>query len=297
MRSFICGLVVAACLTGNANAVEIQQWERIPIALPLAVGQERIVFVDQNVRVGLPRALKGKLRIQSTGGAIYLLANEPIPPTRVQLQNVASGEIMLVDIAAIVSAPDQAALEPMKIVARHQPGSSSARSHVAKNTGANSQDEKAEEQTLSTDIPAPKTETPTPVVITRYAAQLLYAPLRTVEPVPGVSQVNLNRRLDLTTLLPTQPINASALGAWRMAGYWVTAVKLQNASEQHLTLDPRELMGDFTAATFQHPYLGAKGHATDTTIVYLVTQGHGLAESLVPANIARIDPKGGSREE
>ncbi|MGI3745904.1 MAG: TIGR03749 family integrating conjugative element protein [Janthinobacterium lividum] len=297
MRSFICGLVVAACLTGNANAVEIQQWERIPIALPLAVGQERIVFVDQNVRVGLPRALKGKLRIQSTGGAIYLLANEPIPPTRVQLQNVASGEIMLVDIAAIVSAPDQAALEPMKIVARHQPGSSSARSHVAKNTGANPQDEKAEEQTLSTDIPAPKTETPTPVVITRYAAQLLYAPLRTVEPVPGVSQVNLNRRLDLTTLLPTQPINASALGAWRMAGYWVTAVKLQNASEQHLTLDPRELMGDFTAATFQHPYLGAKGHATDTTIVYLVTRGHGLAESLVPANIARIDPKGSSREE
>lgn len=297
MRPFIYGLLVAACLNGYANAVEIQQWERIPIALPLAVGQERIVFVDQNVRVGLPRALKGKLRIQSTGGAIYLLANELIPPTRVQLQNVASGEIMLVDIAATVSAPDQAALEPMKIVAGKQSGSRSERSHVAKNTGANPQDDKAEEQTLSTDTTASKTETPVPVVITRYAAQMLYAPLRTVEPVPGVSQISFNRRLDLTTLLPTQPINASALGAWRMAGYWVTAVKLQNTSEQHITLDPRELMGDFTAATFQHPYLGAKGHATDTTIVYLVTRGHGLAESLVPANIARIDPKGGSREE
>jgi integrating conjugative element protein (TIGR03749 family) len=297
MRSFICGLVAGACLTGNANAVEIQQWERIPIALPLAVGEERIVFVDQNVRVGLPRALKGKLRIQSTGGAIYLLANEPIPPTRVQLQNVASGEIMLVDIAATVSAPDQRALEPMKIIASEQPGRHSGRGHVAMNTGTNPQGAEAEEQAPSTETQTPKNETPTPVMITRYAAQLLYAPLRTVEPVPGVSQVNLNRRLDLTTLLPTQPINASALGAWRMAGYWVTAVKLQNTSEQHLTLDPRELMGDFTAATFQHPYLGAKGHASDTTIVYLVTRGHGLAESLVPANIARIDPKGGSREE
>jgi integrating conjugative element protein (TIGR03749 family) len=297
MKAFICGLVVAACITGNANAVEIQQWERIPIALPLAVGQERIVFVDQNVRVGLPRALKGKLRIQSTGGAIYLLANEPIPPTRVQLQNVATGEIMLVDIAAIVREPDQPALEAMKIVASQQPGSHSGRSHGAKNTGANPQNEKAEEQTPSTNTKAPETETPIPIVITRYAAQLLYAPLRTVEPLPGVAQVNLNRRLDLSTLLPTQPINASALGAWRMAGYWVTAVKLQNTSEQHLTLDPRDLMGDFTAATFQHPYLGAKGHATDTTIVYLVTQGHELAESLAPATIARIDPKGGSREE
>jgi integrating conjugative element protein (TIGR03749 family) len=297
MRSFTCGLVVAACITGNANAVEIQQWERIPIALPLAVGQERIVFVDQNVRVGLPRALKGKLRIQSTGGAIYLLANEQIPPTRVQLQNVASGEIMLVDIAAIARAPDQPALEPMKIVASERPGSQSGRDHAAKKTSTDSRHDEAGEQTSSTDTTTPKTETPIPVVLTRYAAQLLYAPLRTVEPVPGVSQVNLNRRLDLTTLLPTQPINASALGAWRMAGYWVTAVKLQNTSEQHLTLDPRELMGDFTAATFQHPYLGAKGHATDTTIVYLVTRGHGVAESLVPANIARIDPKGGSREE
>lgn len=297
MRSFIYGLVVAACLNGYASAVEIQQWERIPIALPLAVGQERIVFVDQNVRVGLPRALKGKLRIQSTGGAIYLLANEPIPPTRVQLQNVASGQIMLVDIAAIVRASDQPALEPMKIIASEQPGGHSGRGHVAENTGKNPRDDRADEQAPSTETTTLKTDTPIPVVITRYAAQMLYAPLRTVESLPGVSQVNLNRRLNLTTLLPTQPINASALGAWRMAGYWVTAVKLQNTSEQHLNLDPRELMGDFTAATFQHPYLGAKGHATDTTIVYLVTRGHGLAESLVPANIARIDPKGGSREE
>jgi len=297
MRSFVYGLVMAAGLTGYANAVQIQQWERIPIALPLVVGQERIVFVDQNVRVGLPRALKEKLRVQSTGGAIYLLANEPIPPTRVQLQNVVSGEIMLVDVAAIVSTPDQAVLEPMKIVASEQPGSHSGRGHVAKNKGNIPLVDKAADEAPNTETRIPKTETPIPVVITRYAAQLLYAPLRTVEPLPGVSQVNLNRRLDLSTLLPTQPINASALGAWRMAGYWVTAVKLQNTSGQHLTLDPRELMGDFTAATFQHPYLGAKGHATDTTIVYLVTRGHGLAESVVLGNIARIDPKGGSREE
>ncbi|EGH19106.1 hypothetical protein Pgy4_39690, partial [Pseudomonas savastanoi pv. glycinea str. race 4] len=41
-----------------------------------------------------------------------------------------------------------------------------------------------------------------PVVLTRYAAQMLYAPLRTVEPVDGIAQVKIDRRLDLTTLLP-----------------------------------------------------------------------------------------------
>ncbi|MCF5517379.1 TIGR03749 family integrating conjugative element protein, partial [Pseudomonas sp. PA-3-6E] len=33
------------------------------------------------------------------------------------------------------------------------------------------------------------------------------------------------------------------------------------------------------------------------TTVYLVTRGHGLAESLLPVAVSQIDPKGGRREE
>lgn len=297
MKSFIHGLILLVGLTGYVSAVEIQQWERIPIALPLIVGQERIVFVDQNMRVGLPRALTGKLRVQSTGGAIYLLASEPIVPTRVQLQNMVSGEIVLVDIAANAGSPDQSALEPVKIVVGGQPGTRYGQGPTAKKPEANHSNSSSEIAATKSEMPPAKRETPIPVVITRYAAQMLYAPLRTVEPIAGVSQVNINRRLDLTTLMPTLPVEASPLGAWRMEGYWVTAIKLQNASAQRLTLDPRALMGDFTAATFQHPYLGVRGDASDTTIVYLVTRGHGLAESLLPTSVARIDPKGASHEE
>ncbi|WJV24438.1 MULTISPECIES: TIGR03749 family integrating conjugative element protein [Pseudomonas] len=286
-----------ASLTGYAQAVEIQRWERIPLAVPLIVGQERIVFVDQNVRVGHPRTLVGKLRVQSTGGAIYLLANEPIEPTRLQLQNMTSGEIMLVDIAASIGKANQAALEPVRIVAGEQQSSRYGQVNATQKSTQNRSQEESVVQESSEDSPAVRRETPVPVVITRYAAQMLYAPLRTVEPVAGISQVNLNRRLDLSTLLPTLPVEATALGAWRMDGYWVTAVKLRNTSAQNLTLDPRELMGDFVAATFQHPYLGVKGDASDTTTTYLVTRGHGLAESLLPSRVGQIDPKGGRREE
>ncbi|WP_248916088.1 TIGR03749 family integrating conjugative element protein [Pseudomonas moorei] len=286
-----------ASLTGYAQAVEILRWERIPLAVPLIVGQERIVFVDQNVRVGLPRTLVGKLRVQSTGGAIYLLANELIEPSRLQLQNMTSGEIMLVDIAATVGKENQAALEPVKIVAGEQQSSRYGQVGAPQKSKQNHVSGESLVQESSEDPPVARSETPVPVVITRYAAQMLYAPLRTVEPVAGISQVNLNRRLDLTTLIPSLPVEASALGAWRMDGYWVTAVKLRNTSAQHLTLDPRELMGDFVAATFQHPYLGGKGNASDTTTAYLVTRGHGLAESLLPSKVGQIDPKGGRREE
>ncbi len=281
------GLFAAA----DVKAVELLQWDRIPMAIPLIVGQERIVFVDQNVRVGMPPQLVGMLRVQSTGGAVYLLASQEIPPTRLQLQNVATGEIMLVDIAATPAAEGQTKLEPAKIVAGAAPSTyygdtSSARAPTKRS--ATSEEEE--------DIPpAPRHETPAPVALTRYAAQMLYAPLRTVEPVAGISQVRVDRALDLSTLLPVLPVEASILGAWRLDNSYVTAVKLRNLSAQQLTMNATELMGNFTTATFQHPYLGARGNASDTTTLYLVTQGKGLKEALLPSSVSQIDPKAGGR--
>lgn len=296
-RLLIIGLLTLN-FCGLANAVEILRWDRIPLALPLIVDQERIVFVDQNVRVGVPRNLVDKLRVQSTGGALYLLAKEPIEPTRLQLQNMGTGEIMLVDIIATTGKANQPAPEPVRIIAGDSPttrygqvSSKPLSNHPATPTA------QANGQSTEENSPTPRRETPLPVVMTRYAAQMLYAPLRTVEPVEGIAQVNLKRGLDLTTLLPTFPIEASPLGAWRLDDFWITAVKLRNTSSQQLTLDPRDLMGDFVTATFQHPYVGAKGNASDTTTVYLVTRGHGLAESLLPTAVGQIDPKGGRREE
>lgn len=284
---FALGLWVNA----HANAVELLQWDRIPMAIPLIVGQERIVFIDKNVRVGMPPQLVGMLRVQSTGGAVYLLANQEIPPTRLQLQNVATGEIMLVDIAATPATEGQTKLEPAKIVAGEAPstyyGDKISKPGRAIRSSSSSDDE---------DVPPPsRHETPVPVALTRYAAQMLYAPLRTVEPVNGISQVRVNRTLDLSTLLPVLPVEASILGAWRLDNSYVTAVKLRNLSAQQLTMNATELMGNFTTATFQHPYLGARGNASDTTTLYLVTQGKGLKEALLPSSVSQIDPKAGGR--
>lgn len=285
-----CLLVLGLFAVSNVKAVELLQWDRIPMAIPLIVGQERIVFVDQNVRVGMPPQLVGQLRVQSTGGAVYLLASQEIPPTRLQLQNVATGEIMLVDIAATPAAEGQAKLEPAKIVAGAAPSTyygDTISTRAPTKRSATSEEE---------DVPpVPRHETPAPVALTRYAAQMLYAPLRTVEPVAGISQVRVDRALDLSTLLPVLPVEASVLGAWRLDNSYVTAVKLRNLSAQQLTMNATALMGNFTTATFQHPYLGARGNASDTTTLYLVTQGKGLKEALLPSSVSQIDPKAGGR--
>lgn len=95
------------------HAVELVKWERIPLPVELNTGQERIVFVDRNVRVGYPAALEGKLRIQSSNGTLYLLASQPFAATRLQLQDTENGELILLDVSA---SKGEHIREPMRIV-------------------------------------------------------------------------------------------------------------------------------------------------------------------------------------
>ena len=279
--SALAGMLFGLGLVPTGQAMEILRWERLPLAVPIVVGQERVVFIDRNVRIGMPAGVGENLRVQSAGGAIYLRASKPIPSTRLQLQDVESGALILLDIAAEPAKAGQAALEPVRIVEGE-----AAPAHYGEQAGA----PPSTDDITPGDMPVSghKRETPVAVVLTRYAAQNLYAPLRTVEPVAGIGRVNLRRDLALDTLLPTLPVGARALAAWRLEDQWVTAVRLTNTTARWLDLDPRALQGDFVAATFQHPTLGPAGQSSDTTVVYLVTRKHGLAESLLP-RISRID--------
>ena len=263
----LAGVLLCLGFVPAGHAIEILRWERLPLAVPLVVGQERVVFIERNVRIGVPAGVGEQLRVQSAGGAIYLRASAPIPPTRLQLQDVESGALILLDIAAEPAKAGQPALEPVRIVEGDVPAT---RYSEPASPSATADDD------AQRPAPAARRATPVAVVLTRYAAQNLYAPLRTVEPMASIGRVNLGRNL------PTLPVRAQALAAWRLEDQWVTAVKLTNTSGRWLDLDPRALQGDFLAATFQHPTLGPSGRAADTTVVYLVTRGHGLAESLLP---------------
>ncbi|MBN0839842.1 DUF3438 family protein, partial [Pseudomonas aeruginosa] len=95
--SALAGVLLILGFVPASQAVEILRWERLPLPVPLVVGQERVVFIDRNVRVGVPASVGDHLRVQSAGGAIYLRASEPIPPTRLQLQDVESGALILLD--------------------------------------------------------------------------------------------------------------------------------------------------------------------------------------------------------
>jgi len=268
-----CG-VLAVCtllLTTAARAVEILPWQRLPLAIDLAVGQERVIFLDKNVQVGMESHLVGKLRVQSTGGALYLLAHEAIEPSRLQVKDIESGELLLLDIATVSGKAAELAIEPLRIV-----------DGALKQEDEQRREEKAQQAAQTLGIPAP-------IALTRLAAQNLYAPLRTIEPLPGVVPVNLNNLPALLpNLLPTRPVQATPLLGFRLGAWQVTAVQLVNQSAHSFALDPRELAGRFYAATFQHQWLGEAGTPSDTTVVYLVTAHGGLEKHLLPLSAASV---------
>ncbi|MDU8924316.1 TIGR03749 family integrating conjugative element protein [Pasteurellaceae bacterium LIM206] len=254
-------LLTALCLSTasfSACAEILMPWKRTPLPVDLHVGEERIIFVDRNVQVGLPPELDGKLRVQSMGGAVYLKANTAFDLSRIQLRDVESGQIILIDLKSLIR---KGKLESVRIVIDEPVDSS--RNLVSQTQVADLQ---ATRQKQPSALPAP-------AALTRYAAQSLYAPLRTVEPLDGVRRVAAKLPKSIPGLMPNLTLSATPLDSWGLDGYVVTAVRLKNQAAHQVSLDPRNLQGYFYSVTFQHNWLGPKGTAEDTTVAYIVTEG------------------------
>ncbi|MGQ9444982.1 TIGR03749 family integrating conjugative element protein [[Pasteurella] aerogenes] len=243
-------------VTPIVSAEVLMQWNRVPLDINLNVNEERIIFVDKNVQVGIPSTLNSKLRVQSSGGAVYLKALDVFDLNRIQLRDLESGQLILLDVR---SRNNSGKLENVRL--------------VFNDTVENNK--VSVEQTRVTDSleSTPKSNLPIPAALTRYAAQSLYAPLRTVEPLPGVKRMAMKLPKTLPTLLPNLSVRATPLETWGLDNYTVTAVKLQNLETFRVDLDPRYIQGNFYSATFQHSWLGSHGSLEDTTVVYLVVNG------------------------
>lgn len=254
-------------LASQAQAVEILHWDRKPLPVDLPVGTERVIVLDRNVRVGLPPEIADSetLRVQSAGGAIYLKADKPFDTQRVRLQDVETNEVVLFDLTAMENGASD---EEIQVVF---PEDEPVNEEEASSSGSREQAEGA----------STSANTPVPVVLTRFAAQSLYAPTRTIEPVQGVNRVAMRLPESMPSLLPALPVSATPVAAWKLDGWTVTAVKLSNRDPSRaFEMDPRWLQGDLYSATFMHPTLGRRGSVRDTTTVFIVTEGVSLAQAV-----------------
>jgi integrating conjugative element protein (TIGR03749 family) len=221
-------------------------WNKAPIAIPLVVGEERLVHFPDSVSIGLPQSLTPLLRSQSINGTLYLLARQAFEPTRVMVRSETDGPIYVLDISAAPGGADSRSLPDVQVLLQSP-----------QDAGADQSISDKQSQPLGY------------AALTRYAAQQLYAPTRLIPRQPGVVAIPVNP--EPVDLVVGGKIEAVPVATWKAGLRYVTAVKLINRTRQPVVLDPRELRGSWLAATFQHNRLLPAGSEADTTVVYLVS--------------------------
>ena len=228
-------LLSFAQVDAASNVPERVVWNKAPIAIPLVVGEERLVHFPDSVSIGLPQSLTPLLRSQSINGTLYLLAKQAFDPTRVMVRSETDGPIYVLDISAAPGGADSRSLPDVQVLLQ---ASQKPPQDLSEDAGADQSTSDKQSQSLGY------------AALTRYAAQQLYAPTRLIPQQLGVVAIPVNP--EPVDLVVGGKIEAVPVAAWKAGLRYVTAVKLINRTQSPVVLDPRELRGSWLAATFQH---------------------------------------------
>ncbi|MGB5612354.1 MAG: TIGR03749 family integrating conjugative element protein [Sedimenticolaceae bacterium] len=235
-----------------AEATEQQVWRGAPIRVDLRLDTERSVRLPgaTYLRSGLLGGPVPGLQVQALGDHLYLKAEQPFAATRMIVQSDA-GQSILLDLAADKAFAAGAHMEVLSNPNVVAPG--------------------VEAQALVT--PQSVDKPVGYVALVRHAAQSLYAPERLIPQSGIIARAPLSTG-ESVHLVRGAHIQAVPVAAWRASGahspLWVAAIRLRNTLARPVLLDPRDLRGQWQAASFQHARLGPSGDETDTTTVYLV---------------------------
>jgi len=228
-------------------AVERLFWDKVPMRITLPVGKERLVTFPADVRVGMPGSLSSKLRTQSNQGTVYWKANEAFDIQRIEVREIQSNRIFLIDLKASTKANS---VTPIEVVFKE------SREDAADKT--------------SYDSSSKTSKKPGYIELTRFAAQQLYAPARLLKASTRIHRVSVAKHT-MTHLIHGEQIEATPVASWQSGSLYVTAVELKNINDHFINLDPRYLRGEWRTATFQHNRLHPTGSESDTTAVYLIS--------------------------
>lgn len=238
--------VAAAAPAGGRT--EHVVFNRLPVQILLAPGRERLVQFPFVPLIDVPPSLKGLLEVQIIEDTAYLTANSPLPRTRLVAHAIDGGAKLPLDVEAVDGK------DATPILQIHLPNESSADDDDSSAGAARGNPDSAMGM----------------IQLTRYAAQVLYAPSRLIPTYGGVRQEPVDRK-PVVGLYRGGEVETAPLGAWSSGALHVTAIRFTNRSTHPVELDMERLRGRWIAATPQHWRLLPKGCEADTTAVYLIS--------------------------
>ena len=241
----------------GSAATEVKVWKHTPLPVELPVGKESIILFSDNVRVGLPMSLQGKVKLTSLAGAVYLTALEKFPKTRLQVIYISTGEKALLDV---YSKNVDADFEPedLKIITAQE-----AEIKVGDQVEALKESSKVSVKDFI-----------------QYAAQDWFAPERLKPYNRRITSREITKDVNLDLLFMGKSsglFELKALKEYSTGQYILTAIGIQNRTlwEQDIDysdIDPFVIAASSQPINAQPTLLGPKGSEGDTTILYVVTE-------------------------
>jgi len=225
-------------------------WNNIPIRVVLPVGRERRIDFPVAVKIEWPDDVAHNTRNLQLreNGSIYWTADTEFERQRVNVYTF-SGESYLLDVEARFDAP--------------------ARTLVILDDRFD-QHNNADQHELTRKTPAAANLDS--VDLARFASQMLYGPRRLVKKLPGVTRVPVSTA-DVP-LYKGGELRTSPVAQWKTAGMhslYITAIRVTSDSLVPVTLDPRNLRGNWLNATPEHGRVNPAGDDGDTTAWYLIS--------------------------
>ena len=211
------------------------QYENSPLLIDLTVGREQRLHFGDSVEIGVPSELASKLEASSVQGIAYFKPLRGFSRQRVFVKLMESGHFVLLDVAA----------------------SNQANSHREVFISLASKS-----RSLAVEVE------PTPIELSRYAAQQLVSPRRLLRIHPQIKPATVDfagRHLYLTSQL-----EIDALGAWQTKRQVVVAYSVRNTSQDEVVLTPEAVRGDWRTVSFMHKVLRPGDSPDSRTVMLLV---------------------------
>lgn len=218
------------------------QGEALNITLPL--NQEKRLIFPSSVTVDVKGALTSdQLLIVNNNRSVYLTALKDFPKTRLYITLANSKAVAFIDIEPSTQA-DNATLTI----------------DVPKNTNTFNESFSKKD---------------TWVALTRYVWQQLYASKTVRQNQSDIKRVPMQTSRFITNLIYGHGVIAHPVASWVLNGFYLTAVELQNAYSNPITIHlAKDVCGAWQAASlYPHKTLQAKGDVTgDSTTLFLISQ-------------------------
>lgn len=221
-------------------------WEKVPLTIELPLNKERLVQFPQAIKI-IDQQLSTNLDILKVKGSLYLKAKESFKDSRLIIQLLPEGEVVILNLKANEKAINTTPIEIL--IDDHQSTHSS---------GGNQYEYNA-------------------IQLTRFAIQALYSPERVREIPEGIYRTPMQTNKTIP-LFYGASIEAHPLASWRGGNLYVTAVDLKNLLNKPANLQFSKLMGHWqTASFYPKNVLPARSQHEITTVILVSEQPFGAA--------------------